>query len=59
MLFTEPKLRQTFSLFDADNSGKISLDELKQMMTPMVGDKMTDADWKKMMKDIEIGRAHV
>jgi Ca2+-binding EF-hand superfamily protein len=53
MLFTEPKLKQAFALFDSDNSGRISLAELKQMMAPMVGDKMTDAEWKKMMKEID------
>ncbi len=53
MLFTEPKLKQAFTLFDSDNSGRISLVELKQMMQPMLEGKMTDAEWKKMMKDID------
>jgi len=53
ILFTEPKLKQAFHLFDSDNSGRISLDELKQMMLPMVGGKMTDTEWRQMMKDID------
>ncbi len=52
-LFTEPKLQQAFQLFDSDGSGKISLDELKIMMAPMLQGKMTDGEWKKMMRDID------
>lgn len=41
-------------MFDSDGSGNISLVELKQMMGPMLGNKMSDAEWKSMMLTIDV-----
>jgi Ca2+-binding EF-hand superfamily protein len=52
-LFTDKKVKQAFSLFDLDGSGKISLSELKQTMTPLITGKLTDEDWKQMIMTID------
>lgn len=52
-LFTDKKVKQAFSLFDLDGSGKISLSELKKTMTPLMTNKLTDEDWKQMIMSID------
>ena len=46
VLLTEKRLRQAFSMFDADKSGFISAEELQQVMGPLVKSKTSKSDWK-------------
>lgn len=53
-LLTEKRLKQAFSLFDIDNSGFITADELRQVMNPLItGQKTTDDEWKKLIEEVD------
>eukprot|EP00339_Tiarina_fusa_P024244 CAMPEP_0117047120 /NCGR_PEP_ID=MMETSP0472-20121206/32577_1 /TAXON_ID=693140 ORGANISM="Tiarina fusus, Strain LIS" /NCGR_SAMPLE_ID=MMETSP0472 /ASSEMBLY_ACC=CAM_ASM_000603 /LENGTH=157 /DNA_ID=CAMNT_0004759725 /DNA_START=17 /DNA_END=490 /DNA_ORIENTATION=+ len=45
----EEELRNAFDLFDADNSGYIDRDELKQVMVKLLGPNLTEDELTNMM----------
>lgn len=49
-LLTEERLEKAFKLFDQDSSGKISINELKEIFGK---GKLTDQDWKTLIKDAD------
>jgi calmodulin len=46
-------LREAFSVFDKDNSGKISAAELRHVMTNL-GEKLTDEEVDEMIREADI-----
>ncbi|KXN74060.1 calmodulin mutant SYNCAM35 [Conidiobolus coronatus NRRL 28638] len=46
---------QAFQVFDKDNSGYISVGELRYVLTSL-GDKLTEAEVDELLKGVEIGK---
>lgn len=46
---TETELRQAFRVFDQDDSGSISADELRHVMKS-IGENLTDEEFDEMLK---------
>jgi calcium-dependent protein kinase len=53
VLLTDKRLRQAFSLFDLDNSGFITAEELQEVLDPLTDTKTSRAEWKKVIMDID------
>eukprot|EP00486_Rosalina_sp_Unknown_P001511 CAMPEP_0201574364 /NCGR_PEP_ID=MMETSP0190_2-20130828/18802_1 /ASSEMBLY_ACC=CAM_ASM_000263 /TAXON_ID=37353 /ORGANISM="Rosalina sp." /LENGTH=160 /DNA_ID=CAMNT_0048002503 /DNA_START=155 /DNA_END=637 /DNA_ORIENTATION=- len=49
----QAELRDTFNLFDKDQDGKISFDDLKKTLTQL-GEAVTDQDVKDMIKEADL-----
>jgi len=50
---TQEELKQAFKVFDRDNSGTISADELRQVLKSL-GDDFTDKEIDEMMKQADL-----
>lgn len=50
---TQTEIAEAFKVFDKDNSGKISVTELRDVMTSL-GEKLTKAEVEEMIKDADI-----
>jgi calmodulin len=51
----EAELREAFRLFDRDNSGYITINELKQVMLNM-GEKLNQEELEDMMREADVNR---
>ncbi|CAF0754521.1 unnamed protein product [Adineta ricciae] len=51
----EQELREAFRLFDRDNSGFITINELKQVMLNM-GEKLNQEELEDMMREADVNR---
>lgn len=51
----EAELRDAFRLFDRDNSGYITINELKQVMINM-GEKLNQEELEDMMREADVNR---
>lgn len=51
----EAELRQAFKVFDRDNSGTISPDELRHVLES-IGDRVTGQELDEMMKEADLDR---
>ncbi|CAF0714571.1 unnamed protein product [Adineta steineri] len=51
----EAELRDAFRLFDRDNSGYITINELKQVMLNM-GEKLNQEELEDMMREADVNR---
>lgn len=49
-VITEDKLEKAFKIFDKDGSGKLSLEEIKEVFG---GDKES---WKKVIEDVDLNK---
>ena len=49
----EKDLKEAFKVFDKDESGKISFNELKSALTKL-GEKMSDEDVREMIKEADL-----
>ncbi|GJM96414.1 hypothetical protein PR202_ga13245 [Eleusine coracana subsp. coracana] len=49
---SEEELRESFKLFDADQNGYISADELRRMMENL-GEKLTDKEVEDMIREAD------
>ena len=50
----EKRLKKAFHLFDADGSGALSVDEIREVLTRQTGDtKLTEADVKEIIADFD------
>lgn len=50
---TEEELKGAFKVFDKDNNGYISADELRHVMTNL-GEKLTDEEVEEMIKEADV-----
>lgn len=50
-LLQEEKLRAAFSMYDKDNSGMISTDEIKEVLG--VGKSITEDVWAQIVKEVD------
>ncbi|ODQ67419.1 calmodulin [Nadsonia fulvescens var. elongata DSM 6958] len=49
---SEEEIREAFKVFDRDNSGSISAQELKHVMTS-IGEKLTDEEIEEMIREAD------
>ena len=49
-VITEDKLERAFKIFDKDNSGRLSVDEIREVFG---GDKQS---WKKVIEDVDLNK---
>ena len=50
---TDEELRRAFQVFDRDNSGTISTDELRDVLKS-IGENLTDAELDEMMTQVDV-----
>ena len=50
---TDDELRRAFDIFDADNSGFIDREELKAVMTKLMGASLSEEELDAMMKEAD------
>lgn len=50
---SQAEILEAFKVFDKDNSGKISVKELREVMTSL-GEKLTEGEVEEMIKDADI-----
>ena len=50
----DDELRTVFDIFDADGNGYIDKDELKNVMTQLMGHNVTDSELESMMKEADL-----
>ena len=50
---TDEELRRAFQVFDRDNSGTISTDELRDVLKS-IGENLTEAELDEMMRQVDV-----
>ena len=50
---TDEELRRAFQVFDRDNSGTISTDELRDVLKS-VGENLTETELDEMMRQVDV-----
>jgi len=53
---TEEEIREAFKIFDRNNSGHVSAQELKHVLTT-IGEKLSEAEFEEMLKETEIDKS--
>ena len=49
----EDKLKEVFSLFDSDNSGTITVDEIKKVLGSGSVGAIDDEEWDRILKEVD------
>lgn len=52
-IYTPNNLQEVFQLFDTENKGKISTNDLKVVLSPLKGPRLSNYFWKKLLSEVD------